>query len=109
MDKPTPKTTFGEKPMGGLARIVHQYFGTDLDGPDATILQGDVTAEGNVIIKDVLYGPDRGEPYINSLGTHCTVCGAEIKVMCFLMTGVCSEICRKVKAKEIEARPPVSA
>lgn len=93
MDKPTPKTTFGGKPMGGLARIVHEYFGTDLDKPTAEIQPG----------------PYRGDPYINSHGTHCVVCGTEIKVMCFQTTGVCSEICRKVRDGEIEAPAPAAA
>lgn len=97
MDKPTPKTTFGGKPMGGLARIVHEYFGTDLEKPVV-----DLPAF-------LVSGPDRGEPYINSHGTHCVACGAEIRVMCFQMTGVCSEICRKVRDGEIEAPAPAAA
>lgn len=92
MEKPTPKTAFGGKPMGGLARIINEYFPV-LDDPSAEV---EVPAE----LQDL---PVRDEPYISSHGTHCTVCGTEIKVMCFHMTGVCSEICRKVRAGEIKA------
>lgn len=83
MTDANPKDVFGGKRMGGLARIAHEYFSEEA-------LQG-----GDV--------PERPteDRYVSSHGTHCSECGAEIKVICFTTTGVCSELCRKVHAKEM--------
>lgn len=84
---PDPKTAFGGKPMGGLARIVHEYF-TDV-------------ALGLTPVPEQAPYTKTEPPYVSKLGTHCTQCGAEIKVMSFVGSGVCSEICRKVRAGDM--------
>ena len=44
--------------------------------------------------------PDES-PHVSGKGTHCVMCAAEIKVMAFKTTGVCSEACRKFRAGDI--------
>lgn len=88
---PDPKTAFGGKPMGGLARIVHYYFSDQATGLTP-------------VPEKALYTKTE-PPYVSNLGTDCTQCGAGIKVMAFIGSGVCSEICRKVGAGEISAHP----
>lgn len=75
--------------MGGLSRIAHRYF-VDVHLPP--------TEEEEAIVQQL----KDTEPYVSQHGTHCVVDGREIKVMSFKGTGVCSELCRKFRDKEID-------
>lgn len=83
---PNPQAAFGGKPMGGLARIVNEYF----------------TYPANLTpVPEKAPYTNTEPPYVSQHGTHCTECGAEVKVMSFRGSTTCSEICRKVKIGEM--------
>lgn len=73
--------------LNGFGRIFKAV--EDIDKP--------LTADDEALVQRL---QDR-RPYVNSHGDNCIKCGNSIKVQCFKDTGVCSEICRKLRDGEI--------